>query len=185
MPLPALAVDDDGESAAATTGLTVSAALDLCGVADSAILCKIDASWSGIEHADTYMISVTRPDGSVIDFGSTGAAMTPLWVPYAGPGSYTITVEAWGTPPQAAHAEPELIARARATSAPAATTAPEEPTCEEARAPALRAPAVEEPIDPATATIRACPKPPSPPSPDRARTSSDEGPESSSSEASG
>jgi len=213
VPLPASALDGDGETTA-PAGLSVSAALDRCGVADSAILCKIDAGWSQIQHADTYLVSVTRSDGSVIDFGSTGAAMTSVWVPYAGPGIYKITIEAWGTPPAEANGEPELIARATSASPaggatstnpgekadapgagreaeapareePADTPHDEPPVADEPVCEEPVAPAAESPDEPVAATIPACPTPPSSPLANPPGTSWAEGPESSSSEDSG
>lgn len=210
IPLPALALDEGGSNQGAAS-LSVAASLDHCGIASSAITCKIDASWTAIEHADTYMVSVTRSDDSVIDFGATGAAMTSMFVPYSGPGSYTVVVEAWGTPPQ--EDEPELITRAQAmstagaaggqiqaapgknakppgndrdqTSRATGTTDPAEAPAEEPACDEVIDPESEAPIDPGAGTIPACPTPPPAPSPSPPKTFSTEDPEGSSQEASG
>jgi hypothetical protein len=92
VPLKAGAVDGEG------AGLSVAASLDYCGVAQTSIVCKIDASWSDVEGAEYYTASVTLADGSVQDIGDLGdAGSTSLWVPYAGDGTYMVTISAWGT----------------------------------------------------------------------------------------
>jgi hypothetical protein len=113
VPVPALALTGgEGETPAA---LSVSASLDTCGVAETTIVCKIDASWGSLEGAEYYTASVTRADGSVVDYGQVGAATgTSLWVPYVGAGTYTVRVSAYGTPPD--EEKPELIAEDTASS---------------------------------------------------------------------
>jgi hypothetical protein len=96
VPLPALAITG-AESDAAS--LEVSAGLDNCGLVADQIVCKIDATWSEIPGADRYSASVTRADGSVVDYGDVGAGSASFWVPYVGNGTYTVEVSAWGTPP--------------------------------------------------------------------------------------
>jgi hypothetical protein len=76
--------------------LGVSAALDSCGIAEAAIVCKIDATFNQVPDAQYYTSSVTRPDGSVVDYGSVGEGSTSLWVPYAGDGDYVVSVSAYG-----------------------------------------------------------------------------------------
>lgn len=108
VPFPALAIDGDG-AGPGPQALSVSASLDHCGVAETQILCKIDAGWNAIEGAESYAVSVTSADGSVIDQGRTSGHATSVWVAYAGPGTYTVAVTAWGTPP--GEEKPEVIAR--------------------------------------------------------------------------
>lgn len=111
VPFPALAIDgDDGSGAAAS--LSVSASLAGCGLAQSQVLCQIDAGWNAIPGADSYQVSVIGADGSVTDQGSTSGLGTSVWVVYGGPGTYTVQVTAWGTPP--GETEPEVIAREKA-----------------------------------------------------------------------
>jgi hypothetical protein len=80
--------------------LDAHASLDRCGVFQQQIVCKFDVSFNEIAGAERYTASVTAPDGSVSDYGSVGPGGGSLWVPYAGDGSYTVTVDAWGEPPK-------------------------------------------------------------------------------------
>jgi hypothetical protein len=96
VPLPALAITGAEPHAAS---LEVSAGLDNCGLVADQIVCKIDATWNEIPGADRYSASVTRADGSVVDYGDVGAGSASFWVPYVGNGTYTVEVSAWGTPP--------------------------------------------------------------------------------------
>lgn len=90
----------DGPGGAA---LAVSASLDHCGVGDGGIVCRLNVSWTGIEGAERYSAAVTLADGSVRDMGTIGTGpgggFTTLWVPYAGDGTYSVTVTAWGSDP--------------------------------------------------------------------------------------
>lgn len=83
--------------------LAVSATLDHCGVGESGIVCQLNVSWTGIEGAERYSAAVTLADGSVRDMGTIGSGpgggFTTLWVPYAGDGTYSVTVTAWGSDP--------------------------------------------------------------------------------------
>lgn len=99
IPLPAFALDGGGAPPSGPAALSVSASLGECGLAETSIVCRIDANWDGIDGADYYTVSVSRADGSVVDYGSVGAGGTSLWVPYVGSGAYTVEVTAWGTPP--------------------------------------------------------------------------------------
>lgn len=84
-------------------GLSVSASLGQCGVSGSGVVCRIDVSWSGVEHATRYDATVTLADGSVQDLGTVGGGgggSTAAWVPYAGSGTYTVSVTAWGSDPE-------------------------------------------------------------------------------------
>ena len=101
VPLPALALsgDEPDEGTPAVTSIAVSSSLDSCGTAAATIVCKIDASWSPVAGATRYTASVTRADGSVVDYGEVGAGSQSFWVPYVGNGTYTVTVSAYGTPP--------------------------------------------------------------------------------------
>ena len=98
VPLQAGALDGGGGP------LTVTAALDYCGVGPGGISCKVDASWSGVEDAETYTATATLADGSVVDLGTIGSGpgggSSSFWLPYAGNGIYTVTVSAWGTDPE-------------------------------------------------------------------------------------
>ena len=50
-------------------------------------------------EADHYTVSVTRPDGSVVDAGQVAGPSRSIFVPYVGPGTYAVEVAAWGSPP--------------------------------------------------------------------------------------
>jgi hypothetical protein len=112
VPFPALALEGGGVQASGSPGLTVTASLNSCGLAGSQIMCQIDAGWNSLEGADSYSVSVTSADGSVIDMGETTGQGTSVWVPYVGSGSYSVSVTAWGTPPgEKEDGSPEVIAR--------------------------------------------------------------------------
>ena len=112
VPFPALALEGESEEATGSPGLSVTASLDSCGLAGSQIMCKIDAGWNTLEGAETYSVSVTSADGSVVDMGETTGQGTSVWVPYAGSGTYSVQVTAWGTPPgEDDEGKPEVIAR--------------------------------------------------------------------------
>lgn len=113
VPLPAFALTEDG-GPAGPVEIAVSASLGGCGLAETQIVCQIDASWSAVEDADYYTLSVTRADGSVVDYGQSAGTGTSMWVPYVGSGTYSVEVVAWGTPAEEAKAQ--VIARDRATS---------------------------------------------------------------------
>ena len=72
-PLPAFAISDQAlKPVSAEPGpaaLSVSASLDSCGVLSNEVVCKIDVSFNPLANADSYSASVTRADGSVIDYG--------------------------------------------------------------------------------------------------------------------
>lgn len=102
VPLPALALSGHSRGAPPTPApLSVSTSLGGCGVATNQIMCKLVVSFNPIPGATSYTASVTRADGSVIDYGEIGAGGGPLWVPYAGSGSYSVRVSAFGRPPTA------------------------------------------------------------------------------------
>ncbi len=112
VPFPALALEGGGVGASGSPGLTVTASLNSCGLAGSQIMCQIDAGWNSLEGADSYSVSVTSADGSVIDLGETTGEGTSVWVPYVGAGTYSVSVTAWGTPPgEEDDGSPEVIAR--------------------------------------------------------------------------
>ena len=155
VPLPAFALTSGGAPAAPS--LSVSASLASCGVAGDQVVCQIDASWNAVAGATRYTATVTKPDGSVVDFGEVGSGGQTFNVGYAGNGTYTVTVSVYGTPPEATG--PEVIAKdsSGAGDKPAADAAsgqeppaeepvdtdevtepgqePEEPVCEPAPAP--------------------------------------------------
>jgi hypothetical protein len=103
-----------GEQGPSGGSLSVSASLGGCGLANAAIVCQIDASWTAFEGADYYTVSVTRADGSVVDLGQSSGTSRSLYVPYVGPGTYSVQVSAWGTPP--GEEEPEVLAREQSLS---------------------------------------------------------------------
>lgn len=107
-PVPAFAVSlaNDGSGAGS---LAAQASLDSCGLFENQIVCKIDASYNEVAGATSYTASVSGPNGAVSDYGSVGAGGTSLWVPYAGNGTYTVEIQAWGTPPSV-HSKPPLVA---------------------------------------------------------------------------
>jgi hypothetical protein len=99
---PALATSDQGtEPATADRGpaaLAVSTSLDSCGDLDGKVICKLDVSYNAIPEADSYSASVTRADGSTVDYGGVAAGGTSLWVPYVGAGNYSVRVTAYAAP---------------------------------------------------------------------------------------
>jgi hypothetical protein len=102
---PAYAISDDAyNQLTATPGpaaISVSTSLDSCGILDDGIVCKLDVSFNSIPNADSYSATVTRADGSVIDYGSVGPGGTSLWVPYVGAGNYSVKITAYGEPESA------------------------------------------------------------------------------------
>jgi hypothetical protein len=113
VPFPALALDGGGaEKSSGPQSLSVSASLAGCGLAGSQIMCQINAGWNSLEGAENYTVSVTSADGSVMDLGTVTGRGTSAWVPYAGSGTYTVSVTAWGTPPgEEDDGELEVLAR--------------------------------------------------------------------------
>ena len=99
VPFPALALEGGGAEGSGSPGLTVTASLNSCGLAGSQIMCQIDAGWNSLEGAETYSVSVTSANGSVVDMGETSGQGTSVWVPYVGSGTYSVSVTAYGTPP--------------------------------------------------------------------------------------
>ena len=96
-PLPALAQSEQGLTPVpGPAALSVSTSLDSCGVADAQIICKLDVSYNALPAATSYTATVTRADGSVIDYGSVAAGGTSLWVPYVGSGTYSVRITAYG-----------------------------------------------------------------------------------------
>jgi hypothetical protein len=116
VPLPAFALN--GGSTAGSSGpaeIAVSVSRGDCGLAETQIVCELSATWSAVEDADYYTISVTRADGSVVDYGQSTSTGTSLWVPYVGAGTYSVQIDAWGTPEDDSKPA-EVIARDRAMS---------------------------------------------------------------------
>ena len=101
-PLPALATSDQAlEPMTAARGpvpLAVSTSLDSCGVLEDQIICKLDVSYNALPNATGYSATVTRADGSVVDYGGVAPGGTSLWVPYVGAGGYSVRVTAYGEP---------------------------------------------------------------------------------------
>ncbi len=112
VPLPAFALSGEVETGAepAVTDLAVSASLDSCGVLDAQIVCTLSVSYAALPNATSYTASVTSPDGTVVDQGSVPAGGTTLTVPYAGNGTYSVRVTAYGVPEDDPEGEEEVIA---------------------------------------------------------------------------
>jgi collagen type VII alpha len=98
VPLPAFALGLAGPGSGSSS-LDAQASLDSCGLFESQIVCKINASYNEVAGATSYTGSVTAPNGAVSDYGDVGAGGTSFWVPYVGNGTYTVEIQAWGTPP--------------------------------------------------------------------------------------
>ena len=99
---PAFAVSDEAfdplTTSAGPATISVSTSLDSCGILKDGVVCKLDVSFNTIENADSYSATVTRADGSVIDYGNVGPGGTSLWVPYVGAGNYSVKITAYGEP---------------------------------------------------------------------------------------
>jgi hypothetical protein len=99
----AFALDSGGSNwadQAAPASLNVSTSLDSCGLGGYQVICKLDVSYSSAPGASSYTATVTDANGTVTDYGAVGAGSTTLYVPYVGPGSYSVRITAYGTPPQ-------------------------------------------------------------------------------------
>ncbi len=115
-PLPALAASEGGLTPVpGPVALSVSTSLGSCGVLESEIVCELSVSYNTLEAASSYSATVTRPDGSVVDYGDVGAGGATIWVPYVGSGNYSVRITAYGTPPEP-EGEPEVIATDVSTS---------------------------------------------------------------------
>ena len=153
VPFPALALDGGGEAPSGPGSLTVTASLNGCGLGGSQIMCKIDAGWNSLEGAESYTVSVTSADGSVVDYGSTSGQGTSIWVPYVGSGTYSVLVTAWGTPPgEEEDGSAEVLARAESVPGDGAQSVSEDPPAlpasENARDLEEAAPTTDEPAVP-------------------------------------
>ncbi len=104
-----------GGPGSGSSSLDASASLDSCGLFENQIVCKIDASFNAVDGATSYTASVTAPNGAVSDYGTVGAGGASLWVPYVGNGTYTVEVQAWGTPPSK-DKKPPLLATDKASA---------------------------------------------------------------------
>jgi hypothetical protein len=80
-------------------GLSVSADVSGCHGSPAAgtVVCDIYVSFSSISGARSYTAEVTGPGGGVQTFGVGGGAAS-LPVRYAGNGTYTVTIKAYGDP---------------------------------------------------------------------------------------
>jgi hypothetical protein len=126
---------------AAPAGLSAQASLDDCGVYESQIVCMIDTSFSQVEGADYYTASVSRPDGSVADFGAVSPGGTSLWVPYVGNGTYTVVVSAYGDNPERYRPKkPIEVAKAKTGGAAQEGSFTSTPKADNAAAPATHDP---------------------------------------------
>jgi hypothetical protein len=115
VPLPAYALSSGDAPESAPAALSVSVLLDRCGLLETEIVCKLDVSYGEIAGATSYTASVTRADGSVVDYGEVGGGDTSLWVPYVGAGTYSVEIAAYGDPPQPG-GRPDLLSRDLSTA---------------------------------------------------------------------
>jgi hypothetical protein len=79
--------------------LGVSTSLGGCGLAGSDIVCELNVSYESVSGASRYTATVTRADGSVVDYGNVAAGGASLYVTYVGPGTYSVRITAYGSPP--------------------------------------------------------------------------------------
>jgi hypothetical protein len=89
-----------GASAQQTpVGLSVSADVTGCrgGAAVGGITCDLYVSFSSVSGATSYTAEVARPGGGVQTF-DVGRGSATLPVGYAGNGTYTVTIKAYGDP---------------------------------------------------------------------------------------
>jgi hypothetical protein len=114
---PAYAISDEAlnslTASASPAAISVSTSLDSCGIIDDGVVCKLDVSFNSIPNADSYSATVTRADGSVIDYGTVSPGGTSLWVPYVGAGNYSVKITAYGepdTPTEVKHGHGDVIA---------------------------------------------------------------------------
>jgi hypothetical protein len=100
----AFALDSGGSGwAGAQAGpatMNVSTSLGSCGLAGNQVVCQLDVSYGAVPGASSYTATVTDANGTVTDYGTVGAGSTSLYVPYVGPGSYSVRITAYGTPPK-------------------------------------------------------------------------------------
>jgi len=75
--------------------ISVEASVGGCEPGSDAVVCQINASFTGVADADYYTASVTRPDGVTQSFGTVPAGSASVWPSYSGDGTYTITITAW------------------------------------------------------------------------------------------
>ncbi len=103
IPLPALALEGGTEEAPAGApapqALSVATSLGRCGIGEAQVFCTLNVSFNAVDGASSYSATVTRADGSVVDYGSVDAGGTSLYVPYVGAGSYSVRVSAYGALP--------------------------------------------------------------------------------------
>jgi hypothetical protein len=100
--VPAFALGSADQGSVGLPGpasLSVSTSLGGCGLAGSDVVCELDVSFEPVSGASGYTATVTRADGSVLDYGSVGAGGTSLYVTYVGPGTYSVRITAYGSPP--------------------------------------------------------------------------------------
>ncbi len=100
VPLPALAASEGSLTSSSPVALSVSTSLGSCGLSGAEIICQLNVSYNTVPGATSYSATVTRADGSVIDYGAVGAGGTTLSVPYVGSGSYSVRITAYGEPVQ-------------------------------------------------------------------------------------
>lgn len=118
VPLRAFALGGAPDPGAGTppggAALSVDATLAQCGVLGAKVACEIDVSFDAVDGATSYALSVTRPDGSVVDEGEATPGTTAIWVEYAGDGTYTVQVSAYGEAPSSG--QRHVVARAKAAA---------------------------------------------------------------------
>jgi hypothetical protein len=92
-----IALAGNSDSARALGSVTVNASLDRCGTLQGEVVCKLDASFGLVPGATSYSATVIRPDGSAVDQGTiAGTGSASFYVPYAGDGTYTVQISAYG-----------------------------------------------------------------------------------------
>lgn len=134
VPLPALAASE-GSLTSSPASLSVSTSLGSCGLTGSEIACSLNVSYNSLPGATSYSATVTRADGSVVDYGEVGAGGTTLWVPYVGSGTYSVRITAYGEPEQPEGEKPVISteisgAEADAEGGPSKPEDDEEPSVE-------------------------------------------------------
>lgn len=91
--LAAIALSPAASAPAAGT-ITVTPTLTGCGGSGGSISCHLNVSFGSLPGADHYTASVRGPDGVVRDLGTVSSPAV-VTVPFAGNGTYTVTINAW------------------------------------------------------------------------------------------
>ena len=81
-------------SSPAAGTITVSPTLTGCEGSGGSVSCHLSVSFGSVAGANHYTASVRGPDGVVHDLG-TVSSPAGITVPFAGNGTYTVTINAW------------------------------------------------------------------------------------------